>query len=197
MAICADANIQLMDGTMWMHGARTGRMEAVLGDRLSPHGIGPLKAVTSTFCYSGGGCRRCSAKVHGAAPCVSEQGALAFGGQAAARCTQMVLWGPVPSTFALGFRVQMQLCQAEQCCLLLLTVNAAFIQLSLPGAPNVMCSLLRCAMSATGAAVTQAPTKPSCGRRKMVVAARGASQDAQTIPQAVMPLNSSHEAISE
>ena len=130
-------------------------------------------------------------------PCVSEQGALAFGGQAAARCTQMVLWGPVPSTFALGFRVQMQLCQAEQCCLLLLTVNAAFIQLSLPGAPNVMCSLLRCAMSATGAAVTQAPTKPSCGRRKMVVAARGASQDAQTIPQAVMPLNSSHEAISK
>ena len=94
VTICADANIQLMDGTMWMHGARTGRMEAVLGDRLSPHGIGPLKAVTSTFCFSGGWCRRCSARVHGAAPCLS--GRLHVGPTAHGWC----VWGPAPSTLA-------------------------------------------------------------------------------------------------
>ena len=51
--ICQAANVQLMDGTMWMHNDRTALMQETIAARLEPSGLGPLKAVTATFCFAG------------------------------------------------------------------------------------------------------------------------------------------------
>ena len=51
--ICEKANIQLMDGTMWSHNDRAERMQEAIAARLDPNGMGPLKAVTCTFCFAG------------------------------------------------------------------------------------------------------------------------------------------------
>ena len=53
ISICEEANIQLMDGTMWSHSDRAGRMQEAIAARLDPAGMGPLKAVTCTFCVAG------------------------------------------------------------------------------------------------------------------------------------------------
>lgn len=53
IAICEQANIQLMDGTMWSHNDRAERMQEAIAARLDPAGMGPLKAVTCTFCFAG------------------------------------------------------------------------------------------------------------------------------------------------
>lgn len=53
IATCQAANVQLMDGTMWMHNERTGLMQETIAARLEPNGLGPLKAVTATFCFAG------------------------------------------------------------------------------------------------------------------------------------------------
>ena len=53
---CQKANVQLMDGTMWMHNDRTALMQETIAARLEPSGLGPLKAVTSTFCFAGTSC---------------------------------------------------------------------------------------------------------------------------------------------
>jgi predicted dehydrogenase len=50
---CAESGVQLMDGTMWMHNPRTKLMSDKIDKRLEPNGIGPLKAITSTFCFCG------------------------------------------------------------------------------------------------------------------------------------------------
>ncbi|EFN51255.1 hypothetical protein CHLNCDRAFT_141286 [Chlorella variabilis] len=50
LAACADAGVQLMDGTMWSHSPRTERMAAILRD---PAAVGELKAVTSAFTFYG------------------------------------------------------------------------------------------------------------------------------------------------
>ena len=51
---CEEANVQLMDGTMWSHNQRAERMQEAIAARLDPNGMGPLKAVTSTFSFAGG-----------------------------------------------------------------------------------------------------------------------------------------------
>lgn len=56
ISICQAANVQLMDGTMWSHNDRAQRMEEAIAARLDPCGMGPLKAVTCTFCCAGGPC---------------------------------------------------------------------------------------------------------------------------------------------
>ncbi|KAL3139098.1 hypothetical protein ABBQ32_005892 [Trebouxia sp. C0010 RCD-2024] len=53
LSICQKANVQLMDGTMWSHSDRARRMEEAIAARLEPSGMGPLKAVTCTFCFAG------------------------------------------------------------------------------------------------------------------------------------------------
>ena len=53
ISICQAANVQLMDGTMWMHNERTALMQETIAARLEPSGLGPLKAVTATFCFAG------------------------------------------------------------------------------------------------------------------------------------------------
>ena len=53
LSICQNANVQLMDGTMWSHSDRVLRMEEAIAARLDPSGMGPLKAVTCTFCCAG------------------------------------------------------------------------------------------------------------------------------------------------
>ena len=53
LSICQAANVQLMDGTMWSHSDRAQRMEEAIAARLEPCGMGPLKAVTCTFCFAG------------------------------------------------------------------------------------------------------------------------------------------------
>ncbi|DBB02453.1 hypothetical protein WJX82_006460 [Trebouxia sp. C0006] len=53
ISICEEANIQLMDGTMWSHSDRAERMQEAIAARLDPAGMGPLKAVTCTFCVAG------------------------------------------------------------------------------------------------------------------------------------------------
>lgn len=53
ISICQAANVQLMDGTMWSHSDRVQRMEEAIAARLDPNGMGPLKAVTCTFCVAG------------------------------------------------------------------------------------------------------------------------------------------------
>lgn len=53
LSICQAANVQLMDGTMWSHSDRVRRMEEAVAARLEPSGMGPLKAVTCTFCCAG------------------------------------------------------------------------------------------------------------------------------------------------
>lgn len=53
ITICQAANVQLMDGTMWSHSGRVQRMEEAIAARLEPSGMGPLKAVTCTFCVAG------------------------------------------------------------------------------------------------------------------------------------------------
>lgn len=42
-----------MDGTMWSHSDRAERMQEAIAARLDPSGMGPLKAVTCTFCFAG------------------------------------------------------------------------------------------------------------------------------------------------
>ena len=56
ISICQAANVQLMDGTMWSHNDRAQRMEEAIAARLDPCGMGPLKAVTCTFCFAGESC---------------------------------------------------------------------------------------------------------------------------------------------
>ena len=53
ISTCQAANVQLMDGTMWMHNERTALMQETIAARLEPSGLGPLKAVTATFCFAG------------------------------------------------------------------------------------------------------------------------------------------------
>ena len=53
ISTCQAANVQLMDGTMWMHNERTALMQETVAARLDPSGLGPLKAVTATFCFAG------------------------------------------------------------------------------------------------------------------------------------------------
>jgi predicted dehydrogenase len=43
--VCAEHNVQLMDGTMWVHGERTADMAAILRSGV----LGALRDVTSTF----------------------------------------------------------------------------------------------------------------------------------------------------
>ncbi len=44
---CRSRGVQFMDGVMFMHGRRLGRLRAILDDGLS---VGPVKRVTSSFC---------------------------------------------------------------------------------------------------------------------------------------------------
>lgn len=52
---CAEAGVQLMDGTMWMHCARTPLMQEALGT------VGELRDVTSNFSFYGA---ECGARMH-------------------------------------------------------------------------------------------------------------------------------------
>lgn len=51
LAVCREAGVQLMDGTMWSHNPRAARMATALHDK---EVMGELKDVTATFCFNAG-----------------------------------------------------------------------------------------------------------------------------------------------